>query len=112
MWKKWHIHDVIIQGLRKCGVHPLNIMKAMNSFDEWPSAELYVPKALDTIGQMLFGDDAYMDAEAELLHPNLRKPLTHIIQRSWNAIRQKNKWDLLNMTKLREAAIGAVQGTA
>ena len=110
-WGSWGIHATVVKALNDHGVHPYSIVKNDSSTsDEWPSASMYSPMVIDTIAQELFGheDDAFTPQDT--LRKCFRKPLMHIVQRSWSTIRYKITSDKARMKALEAQAIASLQG--
>lgn len=108
IWEKAPIHNLIVEGLRKHGVHPITLVARGDSFDMWPKADTYIPLALDTIGMLLFGQEAFGDNE--ILPYTTRKYLTVLVQRSWNRIREQIHRDKGNLVKLEQTTTKAFEG--
>ena len=55
-WPRWGVHEVIIGELKDADVHPMMILIRENTLnDQWPNADIYIPKIIDTLGARLFG---------------------------------------------------------
>ena len=109
MWQKWKIHNTVVRCFRETGVHPVLIMTRANSMDQWPPADLYIPKALDAIAMELFGPEVFEDS-MEILSPPLARCLTPIAQRAWNTIRAKVKKDRERINEVEAVALGSFRG--
>jgi TATA-binding protein-associated factor len=122
-WEAWKIHNLIVTGLRQEDIHPFQIT-ARESDDRyvhhsrslprstsddgcssWPNADLYIPLALDPVGDAIFGQEAFGDSSR--LPAKLRRPLTVIIQRSWARLRVKSKADEKRLVAMEEQATTA-----
>lgn len=61
-WPRWGVHDAIVGELKDSDVHPMMIViREDNINGQWPNADYYVPKILDSLGMRLFGEDAFPD---------------------------------------------------
>jgi hypothetical protein len=107
-WDKWGVHNLIVEGLRKESVHPITIMVNDGDLDDWPCASNYVSKAVETVGALLFGPEAFQ--VGELLPSKVRKCVIILIQRSWARIRDQVNRDKKRMEVLEATAISAFQG--
>jgi TATA-binding protein-associated factor len=108
-WEKWNIHGRIMDGLRKHGVHPISILVREGDLDSWPKPETYVPMALDTIGMLVFGADAFDNAE--ILSYPVRKCLSIFVQRSWARVRLQVRKDRARLSSIETSAMTAFEGT-
>jgi TATA-binding protein-associated factor len=108
-WPKWNVHAKIVEGLRKHGVHPVAVLEQQGSLDGWPSAETYVPIALDAIAMLLFGAEAFDDSD--ILPYQLRKSLTILVQRSWARIRLQVIKDKAKLPLIEAAALSQFKGS-
>jgi TATA-binding protein-associated factor len=106
-WPKWDIHALIVEGLLKNNVHPISLLIESGSLDpkNWPLATLYVPIALDTIGLLVFGSEAFNDSE--ILPLERRICLTYFVQRSWARLREKVAADRKRLDETETAALKA-----
>jgi TATA-binding protein-associated factor len=107
-WEKWNIHGRITEGLRKHGIHPITILVQEGSLDSWPNPEMYVPMALDTIGMLVFGGEAFDDAE--ILSYAVRKCLSIFVQRSWSRVRRQVRKDRARLSDIEKSALNAFEG--
>lgn len=108
-WSRWGINERIIAGLHKHNIHPITIMSQQNSLDDWPKADTYVPIALDTIGLVLFGTEAFGDAD--LIPYSVRRCTAVFVQRTWARIRERVMRDKGKHPEIEKAALEAFQGT-
>lgn len=117
-WEKWGIHQLVVEGLRKHSIHPITIINGstipINLYGKfnnacWPHSELYTPMALDTIGMLIFGPEAFGDAE--ILAGPIRTCLTPFVQRSWARIREQVKQDVTKLDEIEKAALKAFEGS-
>jgi hypothetical protein len=83
-WDKWGIHTLIIEGLRKHGIHPITLLNSSTSISNndgtlnlnaWPKSDLYVPMAIDTIGMLVFGPEAFNGGDILPLNIRLCLPV-------------------------------------
>jgi len=93
-WEKWEIHPIIVEALNDHNINPVTLLNVQGGDLEtaWPSADIYLPLAVDTVGVALFGLEAFGDAP--LLTQDIRKSLTIMMQRSWSRMRKQIKSDL------------------
>ncbi|KAF9060068.1 hypothetical protein BDP27DRAFT_1430480 [Rhodocollybia butyracea] len=109
-WESWKVHATIVQCLHQAGIHPVTILLNEDNIDaEWPSAEMYLPAALESIALSLFGPEAYGDdRNPQLLLPlALRRPLNAIVIRSWDRIRRHIIRDKGRIIEIEKAALKA-----
>ncbi|KAF9033680.1 hypothetical protein BDP27DRAFT_1374971 [Rhodocollybia butyracea] len=109
-WESWKVHATIVQCLHQAGIHPVTILLNEGNIDaEWPSAEMYLPPALESIALSLFGPEAYGDdRNPQLLLPlALRRPLNAIVIRSWDRIRRHIIRDKGRIIEIEKAALKA-----
>ncbi|KIK51761.1 hypothetical protein GYMLUDRAFT_251819 [Collybiopsis luxurians FD-317 M1] len=110
-WDSWKIHAKIVECLHTHGIHPVTILIKEGSLDaDWPSADMYLPKALETIAFALFGPEAFgddNDGKEHLLPTIFRRPLTIISQRSWDRIRRHISRDRNRLGDIEKAAIAS-----
>jgi hypothetical protein len=106
---KWNLHGRIVEGLRAHNIHPLTLMISENNLDNWPSGELFIPEALETIGISLFGPEA-LDASTERLPLSLRNGLRMLVQVSWGNLRRQIQKNTGKLQSLELAAITAMEG--
>ncbi|KAJ3564157.1 hypothetical protein NP233_g8477 [Leucocoprinus birnbaumii] len=90
-WNKWGLHNLIVEHLRECNVHPMALLSHDPSLSGgWPHADNYVVGILDPLGMELFGEEAFSPGWT-VLSAALRSPLLIFVQRSWNTIRGQVK---------------------
>lgn len=112
-WARWGVHDVIVGELKDSDVHPMMIVIRENSInDQWPNADFYIPKIIDSLGMRLFGEEAFPDG-VEILRTDMRKCLQIFVQRSWSTIRvqvsgMKNRRDEIEATAIAAFKGGAI----
>jgi hypothetical protein len=106
-WPKWDIHSKIIEGLKKCSIHPVTLLENEGTLDYWPNSDLYIPIALDTIALQLFGPEAFGDSD--VLPINLRRCLTIFVQRSWSRIRVQVTKDKEKLPKIESEALSTFE---
>jgi TATA-binding protein-associated factor len=108
-WERWKVHDRIVDGLRQHNIHPITLLVQENSLDKWPSSDHYIPIALDTIGQLLWGPEAF--SQSDILPFEVRKGLTALVQRSWARIGDRHQRDKATLPKLEKEVLDAFEGT-
>jgi hypothetical protein len=118
-WDKWGIHTLVIEGLRKHGIHPITLLSLCTSVSSkdgtlnanaWPKSDIYVPMAIDTIGMLVFGPEAFNGGD--MLPLEIRLCLTAFVQRSWSRIREQVKSDMKRTDQIEKAALSACSGTS
>jgi hypothetical protein len=107
-WHKWGIHELIIDGLKKQGVHPVMLLVQEKSMDHWPKSDTYIPMALDAIGMSIFGIEAFNGAD--VLGYNIRKCLTIFVQRSWSRIREQVQRDKGRLDEIEKSVMESFEG--
>lgn len=111
LWERCKIHAKIVACFRQQGVHPIDVLINEGNLEgEWPSSDLYLPIAMDSIALELLGDEAY--GEGSLIRNSVRKHLTIIAQRSWDRIRRHIKKDLRRLEQLERDASEAFEGVS
>ncbi|KAJ3557756.1 hypothetical protein NP233_g11663 [Leucocoprinus birnbaumii] len=83
-WKKWGIHNIIVEALQEAGIHPATILRGSPGIP-WPCANDYVASVLDSLGLTLFGDEAFPSGGA-VLFGEPRTVVKILVQHSWSAI--------------------------
>ena len=101
-WKKWKIHNRIIDVLLAEELHPYTLAAETNS---WPDATQWVPLAIDPVGTALFGEQCYSPGK-ERVDPALRPTIGALITRTWIALyisfnRSKARIDLLESEAIK-----------
>ncbi|KAJ3963328.1 hypothetical protein EV361DRAFT_957199 [Lentinula raphanica] len=104
-WEKWKVHLSIVECLHRANVHPITLVLQEENLETWPSAECYVPLAVEGVAMELFGIEAF--GQANILPMQTRKAVTILIQRSWSRIRKNLANDRTRLSKLEEAAVKA-----
>jgi hypothetical protein len=107
-WRTWKINARITDILTTEGLHPISIMLNSNDVDTWPSADLYLPLAVDAVSQSLFGHEA-LEASGRL-PMQYRHVTQHLIQRTWINLHKQNKRNKTRLVALEEAATKAFNG--
>lgn len=108
-WEKWGIHSTIVTCLQAHNIHPVPLLVQEGNLDaEWPSADTYLPIALDSIALALFGIEAF--GTSQVAPTALRKPMTIIAQRSWARIRKHTRSEHTRIVALEKAALSAFKG--
>ncbi|KAF9447919.1 hypothetical protein P691DRAFT_670489 [Macrolepiota fuliginosa MF-IS2] len=86
-WKRWGIHNLVVEELKAWDVHPMAIIAREGDVNaSWPPAEFFLLKIVDTLGMKLFGEAAF-PAGSETLRTDVRRCVLMVAQRSWNTIR-------------------------
>jgi TATA-binding protein-associated factor len=85
-WKKWKIHDKIIDVLVAERLHPFILTESTGS---WPDANDWVPLAVDPVGTALFGEES-LDS-TDRVRNDLRAATRAIIQRTWIFLHNSHK---------------------
>jgi len=109
IWKNRRIHNKITEVLSSENLHPYTLAVQSGSSDTWPSANMWVPLAIDPVALALFGEECYSDG-VERVRASLRNSTGALITRTWLVL-----YNGLNRTKkridvLESAAIQAFEG--
>jgi hypothetical protein len=112
-WRKWGIHDLVCTALRGVDAHPYDVLQgnSITSLEnaEWPSSNTYLPLATERVAFSLFGHEPYSH-KSTLLPDIYRRPVSVIMQRSWNTLRAKVKTLSKNRNAVKEEAQKALEG--
>lgn len=109
-YARWGIHNVIVTELKEWDVHPMTILIRENKTnDQWPCADFYIPKVIDSLALKLWGYEAFPDG-TEVLTTDLRKCLQIFVQRSWNTVRVQVSGMRNRQDEVEAAAIAAFKG--
>ena len=105
VWKKAKIHEKIAEVLTAENLHPYALAAQSDSSDTWPSANMWVPLAIDPVALALFGEECYSN-NAERVRFSLRTTTGSLITRTWlglynNLQRSKKKIDTLESAAIR-----------
>lgn len=113
-WDTWKVHSKIVQCFHQTGIHPVTILLNEGSLDgDWPSADMFLPIALECVALTLLGPEAFGDdknGQVLLLPVALRKPLSAILARSWDRIRRHIVRDKGRIIQIENAAQKAFDG--
>jgi len=104
------LHRIITQVLTDINLHPTILIEnnPALSFENWPDARGYLPLAVDSVGEALFGPDAF-DSLGRL-RSELREPVQAIIQRTWNNVKKSLSRGSKRVEKYREDVMKAFNG--
>lgn len=109
-YARWGIHNLIVEELKEWDIHPMTVLIRENSAnDQWPNADFYIPKIVDSLGLKLWGYEAFPDG-IEVLTTDLRKCLQIFVQRSWNTLRVQVSGMRNRQTEVEAAATAAFNG--
>jgi hypothetical protein len=106
-WKKWNIHDKIIDVLRAEELHPYALAAETHS---WPDASQWAPLAIDPVGTALFGEQCYSPGK-ERVDPALRQTIQALITRTWIALYTSFNRSRARIDILESEAIKAFAGS-
>lgn len=111
-YSRWGIHNLVVAELKEWDVHPMAIMIRENSTnDQWPNADFYVPKIIDSLALKLWGPEAFREG-SEILSTDLRRCLQIFVQRAWTNLRGRMLALRGQQGKVEATAIAAFKGKA
>ena len=84
-------------------------MISENNLENWPSSNLYIPEALETIGISLLGPEA-LDPSMERLPLSLRNGLRMLVQVCWGNLRRQIQKNTGKLELLELVAIATMEG--
>ncbi|KAF5345577.1 hypothetical protein D9756_011032 [Leucocoprinus leucothites] len=112
-WKRWNIHDAVVEELKEWDVHPTAILirEHNGEVSQWPHADSYSAIILNSLGYKLFGEEAFIP-QSDTLPLSIRRNLSIFVQRSWDSIRKsvnKLKTNAANVEKDARASFAELE---